>query len=280
MIYENLRERYPEYDALPDEQRYALADQLLWQLQTETDDTVRTDIEQLLLFLHGRLALYVYQQARHRFLSNPRIDDNDVEAAAFEGLLIAIRNFDPSLEYKFSSYAVKAIQSAINRLEQQVGTDLCISHGAISLMNKVRMHVHSDEEVAERLSTEAAKTRFWTEETLQSLLRIFTSRVLSFYKPIQNDRFLLADTIRDEHANTEAAALDAVQNDYYEQRLRSILNDVEFDIIARYYGLFGRKEETLREIAETYGVSKQAIHQLKERALVRVKALLREQCEQ
>lgn len=275
MLYEQLRALYPEYEGMSDTERYALADQLFYQLQENIDEETRTAIEQLLMFLHGRLALHVYHQARHRFLSNPRIDDNDLEQAAFEGLLLAIRSFDPSLQYKFSSYAVKTIQSNINRLEQQVGSDLHISHAAIGLMNKVRVQLHSDEELAERLSAEAAEDRSWTESTLQSILRLFTAPIVSLYRRIHNDRFAILDIVPDEDADTETTAIDNVQMEYYEQQLRQVLSDVEFDVITRYYGLFGRNAETLREIAASYGVSKQAIHQLRDRALFRVKAILR-----
>lgn len=274
MLYSMLRSLYPEYEGMSDTERYAVAERLLFLLQTDLDDNTRNEVEQRIMFLHGKLALHVYRQAQHRFASNPRIDDDDLEQAAFEGLLSAIRSFDPSLNYRFSTYAIKVIQSNINRLEHQLGTDLYISHAALTLMHRVRMYLHSDEELKERIDREAEEDQYWTEGTLRSIFRIFTASVVSLYRRVYNNRMFVEDVISNEEPTVEEQAIEAIQSDYYKQLLKENLTSTEFDILARYCGLFGYDQLSLSEIAELHGVSRQAIHQAKNKIMRRIRELL------
>lgn len=278
MLYAALREQYPEYDGMGDTERYALAWQLLLLLQEDIDDATRRDLEQRVLFLHGRLALHVFQQARHRFFTNPRIDDHDVEQAAFEGLLLAIRGFDPTMGTQFSSYAIKAIQARINALEQEVGLDLQISHAALGLLNQARKKLQDEETIDERLTEEADKEGFWTENTVKKLLQAFKTKIVSLFTRTHDGRRTLEMIIPDESMSLEDMVVNEAQNTYYEQRLRQFLNEMEFDIFARYYGLFGYEPITYREIGKLYGISKQAVHQLlRDRILPRVRNVLGEE---
>lgn len=51
----------------------------------------------------------------------------------------------------------------------------------------------------------------------------------------------------------------------------SVLNEREYDVICRHYGLFDTCEETLQEIGKSYGISREAIRLIKEKALTKLK---------
>lgn len=274
-LYTMLQEQYPEYSYLSDTERYAIAQRLFDMLQEEVTDEQRHDIEQRLLLLHGRLALHIVQQAKHRFFFNARIDDVDLEQVAFEGLLLAIRGFDPSLGYQFSTYAVKAIQARINRLERELGTDLHISQGALDLFIQARKYVSDIEEISLSTLRQIDKDNEWSDETLQQLLRAFKTNVVSLYKSVQEEK-TLEIIIPDKNTNTENEAIENVQMAHLAQKIKQELDEREFTIFSRYYGLFGQGQQTLRELATTYRVSHQAIHQiLRNRILPKIRKLLR-----
>lgn len=47
----------------------------------------------------------------------------------------------------------------------------------------------------------------------------------------------------------------------------SVLTEKEYDVITRHFGLCNAEEETLQSIGKSYGVSREAIRQIKEKAL-------------
>lgn len=58
------------------------------------------------------------------------------------------------------------------------------------------------------------------------------------------------------------------------ERMRKVLNERELLVICERYGLYGRKERTQREIADTLGISRSYVSRLEKRALEKLRAEL------
>lgn len=55
------------------------------------------------------------------------------------------------------------------------------------------------------------------------------------------------------------------------ESLLSLLNEREREVVTRRFGLFGANKETLREVGDTYNISRERVRQIEERALRKIK---------
>ena len=75
-----------------------------------------------------------------------------------------------------------------------------------------------------------------------------------------------ADTLQDPNASTEEWLHETLLTQDVESALR-MLDDREADILRRYFGLGQRQAESLQTIGADYGVTRERIRQLRDRAL-------------
>ena len=160
------------------------------------------------------------------------------------------------------------------------GTDVelddLISIGTIGLMKAISTF---DPQKTARLSTYAARC------IDNELLMMFRSkkkysREISLYEPIGTDKegneISLLDVM-------EGPAVDIVEE--YSTRedirhvlhsMRSVLTEKEYHVICCRFGLFGKKEQTQREIARKLGISRSYVSRIEKNALHKLRALFPE----
>lgn len=151
-----------------------------------------------------------------------------------------------------------------------------ISIGTIGLIKAISTF---DANKASRLSTYAARC---IENELLMFLRARRkhSREVSLYEPIGTDRegneINLLDVI-------ESAPVDVVENCSREENVRLLLASLkktltprEYQVICCRYGLFGREEQTQREIADSLGISRSYVSRIEKNALNKLRALFPE----
>lgn len=151
--------------------------------------------------------------------------------------------------------------------------DDLISIGTIGLIKAVTTF---DAEKATRLSTYAARC---IDNELLMMLRSKKkhSKEVSLYDPIGTDKegneINLLDII-------ESPPVDVVE-DYSTRNnirllmksLESVLTPKEFQVICFRYGLFGKKEQTQREIARTLHISRSYVSRIEKNALQKLRTL-------
>lgn len=129
-----------------------------------------------------------------------------------------------------------------------------------------------DEELCEALDV--------NEEKLAELRQVDRqSRIVSLSKPISEDESrTLGDIIVDVADNELSTDEVIAQNDLYAsiEACLQRLSARESDIITRYFGLRGQKSETLRQIAEDYGVAGETIRKTKLSAQSKIQRILTE----
>ncbi len=189
------------------------------------------------------------------------------------GLIKAARRFDETRGFKFISYAVWWIRQSILQAlaEQSRIIRLPLNQvGTISKMNKATSKLEqeyerppSTDEIAAYMEISAHKV----SETMK-----ITTRTVSMDAPLDQDEdlrfldvFIPEDTIdTDEYLIRESLSREI-------QRSLSSLSEKEREIINLFYGIGVAHSYTLEEIASMFGLTRERVRQIKEKAIRRLK---------
>jgi RNA polymerase primary sigma factor len=219
-------------------------------VKMKSDDTPKRErekIESELLVGNLRFVITVAKQYQ-----NQGLDLSDLIAEGNLGLMKAIKNFDWHKDLRFISYAVWWVkQSIIQSLNDNART--------IRLPVNVVQDLHkAKKEIA--ITGKELELKF---SSLPSMIDLDMTI---------NDE---GDTLVDMIANPNALAPDAGFNtkDMLKNKLISLLNvldDREKVIIEDYFGLSGTPR-TLEDIGGDFGLTKERVRQIKERALRRLR---------
>ncbi len=189
------------------------------------------------------------------------------------GLIKAAKRFDETKGFKFISYAVWWIRQAILQAlaEQSRIVRLPLNRvGALHKIGKVSSDLEqnygrepSAEEIAEQLDMSSSEVT----DTLK-----ISSRHLSLDAPFQEgeDNRLL-DVLEDEvQAPPDEELFDeALQKEVV--KALSTLTDREAEVIRLYFGIGREKPMTLEQIGTKFGLTRERVRQIKEKAIRRLR---------
>ena len=193
------------------------------------------------------------------------------------GLMKAAERFDYEKGYKFSTYATWWIQQSITRAIADKARVIRLPIHMIESLGKIRKATID-------LTTELGRTP--TKQEVAYKLGLSVSKLTSIIKSAQStisietpanqkeDSTKIADYIVDE--STIAPSERVSQENLFEdiQRMLKQLSPKERDILILRYGLDNNGEKkTLDEIGSHYGVSRERIRQIENRAIAKLKKL-------
>ena len=205
------------------------------------------------------------------------LDLSELVAIGNEGLLKAVRKFDPDQGVKFISYAVWWVRQAVLkalaeqtrsvRIPLNQNSQLIRLSRAETILGQVLRRDPTDDEVA-RLIGE-------TPENVRAARQMSATEV-SLDAPIdRSDRE--ASTLGERFAGVDGAEIEEVTDyklmrEFIERVFRKYLTPRERKILYLYYGLEeGSEAMTLERIGALMGVTRERIRQIRERAFEKLR---------
>jgi RNA polymerase primary sigma factor len=187
------------------------------------------------------------------------------------GLMKAIDRFDYRIGSRFATYATWWIRQSIQRALQSQGTTIVIPSHMVLKRNKYFRNLQKTLLKTGRKSSAKlmADLTGYSEESIQKIVNL-VEEPLSLDAPLgEEGEYRLGDTVEQvtrEHPEHRLQNRDLT--DHMEATLRMI-PDREAEILRLRFGFYDGREKTLEEIGRRFGLTRERIRQLEERALSR-----------
>jgi RNA polymerase sigma factor (sigma-70 family) len=199
---------------------------------------------------------------------SPALSASDLIQEGNVGLMQAVDKFEYQKGYKFSTYAVWWIRQSITRAIANYGGVIRLPVHIIESNKELR---RASARAARKLSRaptvdEIARQMQVRSEKVQQLLQM-PRHPVSLETPVGTEDSYLADFIEDE--KVEPPDSEAAQSELLE-RVDEVLNGLserEEQVIRLRFGIDDGYAHTLDQIGRTFGVSRERIRQIEERAL-------------
>ncbi|MGH7561577.1 MAG: sigma-70 family RNA polymerase sigma factor [Gemmatimonadales bacterium] len=189
------------------------------------------------------------------------------------GLLTAARKFDPDHGVKFISYAVWWIRQAILAAIARHGRTVRVPLNRTADLSRVGKTTEALRQQLGREPTaeEIAGALGLSVEIVQSLAALNTAEVrLDAPLAAEGDRATMERFIADGQADTEETVMTQFLSEEVEAALRT-LAPRDAKVLRLYFGLNGGREHTLEEIGALFGITRERVRQLRDRALKRLR---------
>ncbi len=202
---------------------------------------------------------------------------SDLVAEGNLGIMHAVQHFDPSIGYRFSTYAawwIKAkIQEFIYNSWSIVKLSSSKSHKKLFFgFRKLKKLLGIESFISDEEIKTVAKKIGVTEESARIAESRFSRRDFSVDSPVDNDSGLTwVDFIEDAQSRPDSKVFDEQEYGYRKKVLHDALNTLskkEYDIL-RLYRL-SNPTRSLREIGQIMNLSTERIRQLEKRAFLKV----------
>ena len=214
-----------------------------------------------------RFVVSVAKQYQNQGLSLPDlINEGNI------GLIKAARKFDETRGFKFISYAVWWIRQCILQAIAEQGRPVRLPLNQVSSVNKINKALNKFEQENERRPSveEIASSTDLPQEKIEEAIKANTKQV-SMDAPFKDgEESSLADVLYSEDSpSTDAELLKQSLREEMAMAL-SVLNERERNVITAFYGI-GQAEMTMDEIGKKFGLTRERVRQIRERALRRLR---------
>ena len=190
------------------------------------------------------------------------------------GLMKAATRFDETKGFKFISYAVWWIRQAILQAIVEYSRIVRLPLNKVGSYNKVNEAFLNFVQRFEREPSheELGELLDMTPKEISTMIK-GNSRHLSVDAPISGedgDSTMLDLISQGDEGSPDLNLMEQSLKDEVDHGL-AILSEREINVICSYYGLKGHKSLTLEEIGEMYGLTRERVRQIKERAIRRLR---------
>ena len=214
-----------------------------------------------------RFVVSVAKQYQNQGLSLP-----DLINEGNLGLIKAAEKFDETRGFKFISYAVWWIRQSILQALAEQSRIVRLPLNQVGSLNKINKAFSRFEQENERRPSpeELADTLDLPAEKVADTLRV-SGRHISVDAPFVEgeDNSLLDVLVNDDSPVADRTLINESLSTEVERSL-STLTERESDIIKLFFGI-NTQEMTLEEIGEKFGLTRERVRQIKEKAIRRLR---------
>ena len=214
-----------------------------------------------------RFVVSVAKQYQNQGLSLP-----DLINEGNLGLIKAAEKFDETRGFKFISYAVWWIRQSILQALAELSRIVRLPLNQVGSLNKINKALSIFEQKNERMPSpeELADILEIPKDKIADTLRV-SGRHVSMDAPFVDgeDNSLLDVLSNPDSPNADRGLVNESLNKEIERAL-STLTERERDIVKYFFGI-GAQEMTLEEIGEYFGLTRERVRQIKEKAIRRLR---------
>jgi len=214
-----------------------------------------------------RFVVSVAKQYQNQGLSLP-----DLINEGNLGLIKAAEKFDETRGFKFISYAVWWIRQSILQALAEQSRIVRLPLNQVGSLNKINKAFSKFEQEHERKPSpeELAESLELPADKVADTLRV-SGRHVSVDAPFVDgeDNSLLDVLVNNDSPNADRALImESLAKEIF--RALATLTERESDIIRLFFGI-GCQEMTLEEIGERFGLTRERVRQIKEKAIRRLR---------
>ncbi len=255
----------------------ASLDKYLQEIGREDLITVEEEVELAQRIRNGdRVALEKLTRANLRFVvsvakqyQNQGLSLPDLINEGNLGLIKAAEKFDETRGFKFISYAVWWIRQSILQALAEQSRIVRLPLNQVGSLNKINKAFSKFEQENERRPSpeELAEQLDIPVDKIADTMKV-SGRHISVDAPFVEgeDNSLLDVMINDDSPNADRALINESLSKEIERVLAHTLADRERDIVKKFFGI-GVPEMTLEEIGDEFGLTRERVRQIKEKAI-------------
>ena len=188
------------------------------------------------------------------------------------GLIKAAEKFDETRGFKFISYAVWWIRQSILQALAEQSRIVRLPLNQVGSLNKINKALSKFEQENERMPSpeELSEILDIPRDKIADTLRV-SGRHVSVDAPFVDgeDNSLLDVLVNTDSPNADKGLVNESLNKEIERALAT-LTERERDIVKYFFGI-GTQEMTLEEIGEHFGLTRERVRQIKEKAIRRLR---------
>ncbi|HEY6914867.1 MAG TPA: RNA polymerase sigma factor RpoD/SigA [Paludibacter sp.] len=255
----------------------ASLDKYLQEIGREDLITVEEEVELAQRIRAGdRIALEKLTRANLRFVvsvakqyQNQGLSLPDLINEGNLGLIKAAEKFDETRGFKFISYAVWWIRQSILQALAEQSRIVRLPLNQVGSLNKINKAFSKFEQENERKPSpeELADVLDIPVDKIADTMKV-SGRHISVDAPFVEgeDNSLLDVMINDDSPNADRSLINESLSKEIERVLAFTLSDRERDIVKKFFGI-GVAEMTLEEIGDEFGLTRERVRQIKEKAI-------------
>ena len=229
------------------------------------------DMEARELFIRKNLRLVINIASEYTGKGLPMLD---LIQEGNIGLMVAVDKFDPSLGYRFSSYATWWIRNKISRSLKNDGRNIRIS---FNMHNKIYIYNKTVKDLQDKLNRNPTIDEIMQKSNLSKeqiiLIKENEHDTISINRSFSDndDSTMEKYIVSPEPTPDELVKKEDLHNKIIELLSKCNLKQQEIEVLILRYGLVSGEPNTLINLAKMFNLTKQRISQIEEKAIKKIR---------